>query len=74
MKALGYKRKDTLREDFERLNETAFINITDRESKDGRKVFLVMFADRAPLNFPVMYKNDEFVVYEIINVNKTIHG
>jgi hypothetical protein len=73
IKSLGYKKGnpdqpdfvDTLKKDYMDLDENDFIKIANEVKNDFRKIFIVMYKERAPLNFPAIYNNQKFTVYEI---------
>lgn len=66
MKALGYQKGISLEDGFKNLDETDFINIANTIRVNGHRAFLVMFKERDTLDFPVIYTNERFTVYEIL--------
>lgn len=65
MKALGYKKGQPFEEGFKNLDETDFINIANELKNNSHKTFLIMFKENDTLNFPIIYRNERFIVYEI---------
>ena len=78
MKALGYKKgfsnqpgfNDILKRDFIQLEENDFRRIAKELHKDTRKTYLVMFKERKLLDFPIVYENPGFVVYEVFRTDE----
>lgn len=77
MRRLGYEPPDSpefafdvidaqLERGYINIAEDDFLNIVREMPAEKGKVFVVRFREYPPLNFPVVYKNDHFVVCEIL--------
>ncbi len=65
MEKLGYTAGVDLVKSYENLNEAQFISVAQEAQYKNNTVYMIMMKDRAPLNFPVSYENEEFVVYKV---------
>jgi len=68
MQRLGYQKDVPLKESFLSLTESDFrvIAVEMRQSAgEGSRIFLVNFREGRRLNFPLVYGNAKFLVYEI---------
>jgi hypothetical protein len=63
MEKLGYKPGVELIDSYSQLNEAQFTSVAQEARYEDNKVYMIMMNDRAPLNFPVAFQNDEYVVY-----------
>ena len=75
MKALGYKKELEIRgfknvkeleTGFKRMSEEDFISVANDVERDGEKTFVVMFEEKDTLRFPIVYRNENYLVYEIV--------
>jgi Domain of unknown function (DUF6798) len=70
MLSVGFRDGDAMddrawRDRFLTLDESAFRAIARATGGPDRRTMLVMFTERAPLAFPVLFRNDAFVVYDV---------
>ncbi len=47
------------------MSEIGFIDVANEVGSEGERTFVIMFEEGETLNFPMVYRNEGFVVYEI---------
>lgn len=67
MEKLGFGKGFIFQEGFANLKEKDFTEIADEAKESSQKIFLVMFKKREPLEFPAVYQNEKFVIYEVVS-------
>jgi 4-amino-4-deoxy-L-arabinose transferase-like glycosyltransferase len=65
MQKLGFKNYNTMRIDYQKLTENDLENIAAQTGDTKRPVFAVKHSDVKILQFPVVYRNDEFIIYRV---------
>jgi len=65
MKKLGFKDPDTMRAAYQRLTENDLGQIGAQIGGSKRFIFAVKHSDVKMLKLPVVYRNEEFIIYQV---------